>query len=268
LERYATLEGIMDRYWAKIGFGALAVFGVGFVGVTLARKGVAQLKTVAVRPARDAIREVQSKLLNFRLDGRRLGYVRSIDVSNEGDWSANSVEMTVQVEAGREPADLGDCLLATETLGHRRDASFRCVDQSEVGSEGLVQIGEVQFEPAGITRPLYVADHQMRQLERSELRGIKANLTSSDGKSVKGSADFDIETRHGRRERGTVKIDAGDGGAVIEVRGADGQELFSLKAGDHGVSINAKDKRGSNLLRLLAGESGVHLNVTPEKDQP
>lgn len=115
-----------------------------------------------------------------------------------------------------------------------------------------------------MTRPLFIEQREVRKLEKSEIRGLKATLTSDDGKRVTGNAKYDVETDRGR-ERGTVVVDAGDGRANIQVRGDDGRELFSLRADDHGVSINAKDKRGSNLLRLLAGEAGVHLDVKSDE---
>jgi hypothetical protein len=248
-------------YWAKIGLGAAAVFGVGMVTITAARKGVAELKTAASGPVEAALRQVPQALLNFRLDGRRLGQVRSIEVASEGEWTAQSVTMTVAIDEGRAPADLADCSLATEELAHRRDASFRCVDARAIDDEGLVQIGEVRFEPLDVARPLYVAERQVRQLERSDVRGLKATINSSDGKTVHGFADFDVQTGRGQRERGTVKLDASDGRAVIEIRDHQGRELFRLRAGEAGVSIDAKDKRGASLLRLLAGDAGVHLDV-------
>lgn len=250
----------MDRYWAKIGIGALAIFGVGFTGVTLAKKGIHELKTAAVGEVAQALRYPATDLLNFRLDGRRIGQVRSIEVSNEGEWTATSVLMQVALLNGREPEDLADCQLATEDIGYRKDAAFRCVTADEVKDDGLVQVGEVTFSPSKVTRPLFVAEHDVRRLSKSELRGLKATLTSEDGKTVKGEARYDVATDRGR-ERGTVKLDAGEGRALIEIKGEDGRELFQLRADDHGVTMTAKDKHGSNLLRLLAGHAGVHLDI-------
>ena len=135
-----------------------------------------------------------------------------------------------------------------------------CVTGDEVRDEGLVQIGEVTFSPSKVTRPLFVSEHDVRKLAKSDLRGLKATLTSEDGKTVKGEARYDVNTDRGR-ERGTVKVDAGDGRALVEIKGEDGRELFQLQADEHGVVMNAKDRRGSNLLRLLAGQAGVHLDI-------
>ncbi len=252
----------MDRFWGKIAFGALGIFGLGMGGITLAKKGIHELKTTAIAgPIQAALHDLPTDLLNFRLDGRRIGKVRSVEVESEGEWTDKSVQMTVALEANRAPEDLKDCQLATETMGRRKDASFRCADADEIATGDLVEIGTVRFEPDQITRPLFVAQHELRKIGRSDLRGVKASLHSDDGKAVQGQATFDLGNRRGGHERGTVRIDASGGRALIEVKGENGEELFRLRADDNGVSISAKDKRGRSLLKLLAGETGVQLNA-------
>lgn len=254
----------MDRYWKKIGIGALCIFGVGMAGITLARKGVAELKTAALGPVQEVLRSAP-RLLTFRLDGRRMGQIQSIEVSDQdGEWTSGSVQVVVAIEPGRAPADLAACALAGDDMGHRRDASFRCVSDNEVSRERLVQVGEVRFEPAGFTRPLYIPRQDLRRLERSELRGLKASVTAVGENAVEGSAHYDIRTRHGRSERGTVRLDAADGRALIEIRGENGREVFRLRADESGVSVNANDRDGARLIRLLAGEHGIDLRVAPK----
>ncbi len=252
----------MDRFWGKIAFGALGIFGLGMGGITLAKKGIHELKTTAIAgPVQAALRNLPTDLLKFRLDGRRIGTVRAVELENEGEWTDKSVQLTVTLEPGRAPVDLKDCQLATETMGHRKDAAFRCADADEIAGGDLVEIGTVRFEPGQITRPLFVEQHDLRRISRSELRSVKASLRSDDGKAIHGQAKFDLGNRRGGLERGTVRIDASDGRALIEVNGENGEELFRLRADDKGVSINAKDKRGKSLLKLLAGEAGVELHA-------
>lgn len=254
----------MNRYWVKIGLGALCVFGVGMTGISLARKGVHEVKTATLGPIRQALTHLPTDLLNFRLDGRRIGQIKQVDVSNDGEWTAKSVQMEVALD--REAEGLADCLLTNERWGHQsRDARFRCVTQDEVADEDLVQVGEVRFEPGSLTRPLYAAQHDLDRLERNDIRGLKATISSADGKSVTGQAKYDIRDHRGSDYKGSVRLDASDGRALIEIRDDNGRELFHLRADDHGVSINAKDKRGNALLRLLAGEAGVDIKVNAEK---
>ncbi|MEZ4456033.1 MAG: hypothetical protein R2882_05690 [Gemmatimonadales bacterium] len=256
----------MAGYWTKIGLGSVAIFGIGMTGVSLAREGISELKTVAYRPVKEALAQAP-KLLTFRMDGQRLGRLRAIDVNAErGTLEAGSIRMLVDIEPGRIPSDLATCALTPERGSRTSDASFRCVDEATVSDEGLVEVGQIEFQPADITRPLYLARRDLRQIRRSDINGLKARISSETDNAIQGVADFDVTTNRGRRERGTVTIDAKDGKAVIEVRGKDGRELFKLNATDAGVSISAHDKDGANLLRLLAGEAGVHLDVKAEKN--
>jgi len=253
----------MDRYWVRIGAGAAAVFGVGIVGISLAKKGVAELKSAALGPVREVLQDVPRTLLNFRLEGRRIGQVRSLDVSNEGEWTPKSIAMTVELDRQADMGLLGDCSLTTERFHHgrRNEVNFRCASAEEIDEDELVQIGEVHFQPADVVRPLLVAEHDVERMERSDLRSLKGSFRSNDGRNVTGEATYDFETHHGKRERGSVRLNAGDGRALIEIRDDAGRELFSLRANDHGVSIDARNKRGHELLKLLAGETGVSLDV-------
>lgn len=257
----------MDKYWAKIGVGALCIFGVGMTGISLARKGVHELKTAALGPVQEVLTKLPTGLLRFRLDGRRIGQIRQIDVSNEGEWTSKSIQINVALD--READGLADCNVANEEWGHKAtDARFRCVDKSDIADEDLVEVGSVVFNPGSITRPLYASEHDLRQMNRSDIRGLKATLSSPDDKTVTGSAEYDLNDRHGRHQKGTVRLDASDGRALIEIKDDNGREVFRLRADDRGVSINAKDKRGNALLRLLAGDEGVDIQVNPEKDPP
>jgi hypothetical protein len=252
----------MSLYWLKIGGGALAIFGVGMTGITAAKKGAEGIKSVASSSVQHIIRDVPAKFLAFRLHGDRIGTLRSLDVTSEGDWSANSVTMNVALNGPESNADLGTCNLAAEDFRHRNDdVNFRCVSKAEIEDEELAQVGEVHFEPGDFTRPLYLPEHQLRRLERTKIRNLKANLSSEDGKSVHGKAEYDLRDRRGHRQSGTVRLDASDGRALIEIRDANGDELFHLRADDRGVSINANDRRGRELMRLIAGQAGVHLEV-------
>ena len=244
----------MNRYWVGIGAGALAVFGVGMAGITLGKKGLHELKTVAAAPAAEILRRPIG-MLRFRLDGDRIGRVRAINVNSDGSWNTDAIHMVVTLDDGMATDHLKDCGIAGDRMsGPGNDARFRCVSPSDAEDEDLTQIGQVEFQPGDLVRPLYVSSHDRRQLERSEVRSLKGNLTSNDGKSVEGQASFDLDVRDGKHQRGTVSIHAGDGRALIDIRDESGKALFQLNANEGGVSLKASDGKGSDLVRLLVGE--------------
>lgn len=241
----------MNRYWLGIGAGALTVFGVGMAGITLGKKGLHELKTVATAPAQ-VLREPVGAL-RFRLDGERIGELRSVEVNNDGSWGPDAVRLVVALDDAASAGRLGRCGIVGETFSdYRDDARFRCVTSSEAEDEGLTRIGEVRFQPGDLARPLYVTEYARHRLERAEFRHLDASFTSPDGQSIDGKASFDLDARNGRRERGTVSIHAGDGRALIDVRDESGKPLFQLRAGESGVSLKAADGKGAELLRLLS----------------
>jgi hypothetical protein len=245
----------MNRYWLGIGAGALAVFGVGMTGITLGKKGLHELKTVAAAPVAEALRAPLG-VLRFRLDGERIGEVRAVNVNSDGSWGSDAVHLMVTLDDAAAADHLKGCGIAGDRMSRPKDdARFRCVSPSDVDDEDLTQIGQVEFQPGDLVRPLYVSSRDRRRLERSDVRSLKANLTSNDGKSVDGQASFDLDVKNGGHQRGTVSIHAGDGRALIDIRDENGKALFQLNANDGGVSLKASDGKGSDLVRLLVGEA-------------
>jgi len=251
----------MSRYWLGIGAGAIAVFGVGMTGIALGKKGLHELKTTVIGSATESLQNPIGAL-RFRLDGHRIGKLRSLSVNSNGSWGEKSVRMVVGLDDRISTDALRECGIAGDRFrGPGDDAEFTCVPMSEADAHGLVQIGEVQFEPGELTRPLLVSARDRRDLQLSDVNQLEANLESPDGRSVSGSATFDVSSRRGDRQRGVLTLKAGDGRALIDIRDEQGNAVFHLDAGDHGVSLNATDRKGQELLRLLAGSAGIDLKI-------
>jgi hypothetical protein len=222
-------------------------------GIKLGQKGWHELKTAAAGPVAEVLQEPIAAL-RFRLDGERIGRVRSVEVQSDGQWTDKAIRLVVGLDDPSLADHLSSCAIAGDRFrGPKDDARFRCLSESELKDGQMVQIGEVRFEPTDLERPLYVSERDRRQLERSDVQSLNANLTSTDGESVKGRATFDIRTKHGQRERGVVTIRAGDGNALIDIRDEKGNRVFELNASESGVTLHAADGKGRDLIRLIAG---------------
>ncbi|MEO8449525.1 MAG: hypothetical protein ABI647_07035 [Gemmatimonadota bacterium] len=257
----------MNRLWIKIALGALVVFGVGMTGVTLSRRGVTQLKSMAL----GSLVKLKNPLpaLVFRLDGHRLGAIRLLEINNGDSWGPKSIQMAVVLDQTGFANELTDCRLTASHRGNSFDReTFRCADQSEVEDGALQEIGQAVFEPAGLTRPIYLRARDIAQLDRSGIHQLKAKVNADEhAKTVNGDVNFDIEGRHGDRQRGSVKLNADDHGAFLLVRDESGREVVNLRADDNGVSFNVNDKAGRRLLKLIADQTGASIKIDAKDHQ-
>lgn len=251
----------MNPYWLKIAGGSLAIFGVGMGAISLGRKGLRELRTATTGSIQSMLRNPLPALA-FRLDGTNIGTIKSVDVQNGGATPAD-VRIEVDLKDQSATANLKSCNLASDR-NDRQGRGFYCADADEV--QDLEAFGEVVFQNAGITRPLYLTPRQLREWRRSDIKELAASLeTDSVTKKVKGQAHYDIVKSGGDHERGTVDLRAGDGGAFLQVRDENGNEIVKLSAGEGGLQFNVHDKKGREIMRLLGGQGGLDLRVKGDR---
>ena len=85
----------MRSYWMRILLGALAIFAIGMIGVTLGRRG------------RDKVTEVVTgsgplnfplPFVPFQVDGNKLGTVEHLTINREAPKKLSSVHLEVKLE--------------------------------------------------------------------------------------------------------------------------------------------------------------------------
>ena len=84
----------MRNYWLKILLGALAVFMVGMIGVTLARRGIAGVERVV---ASDQPLTIPLGLVPFELQGERLGKLDHVTLMRKSPQEVTAVELEVNL---------------------------------------------------------------------------------------------------------------------------------------------------------------------------
>lgn len=216
----------MQRFWLKIGFGALGVFLVGMLLVTLGR----QAKAAASNAIASAIHTTQLNAqlkeatsaasdLPFRLAGSDIGRIERASMRRVSANDLPEVNLVVRLSDPAASRDLADCVLIPAREEHFDfDRGFRCTE----GMTGdLVEIGRVEFEPAGFHRPLMVSRALSHDLARGEPftadadlgPGVRLNVTGEHGELVRLFADSTGAFIRVRDERGrdVVRLDAGNG---------------------------------------------------------
>jgi hypothetical protein len=102
----------MRNYWLKILLGALGIFAVGMIGVSIVRGGIAKVHSVVEG---DGPITIPLGLVPFVLAGERLGKLDNVTLHRESPNHVSEVELTV---------NLGDSLLAQGLSGCRLVANI------------------------------------------------------------------------------------------------------------------------------------------------
>ena len=203
----------MRKLFIRIGLGAAGVFVVGMFLVSLGR----QVKSAAASAIRDGGRvQVPLAFVPFHLDGLKVGNVKTVQVERIGPERHKRLNLVVNLK-GVDADQIGDCVI---TIGRGHDGLFDCESATTADLDQLVQIGEIRFEPGGVTRPI--------MLDRSDADG------------------WDVESS------GQVNIEAGEGSANIMIQGADGQAQVSIVADEQGASMKVRDESGKEVVKIEA----------------
>ena len=250
----------MRSMWPKIGFGAVGVFLVGMLlltGFRRSKAAVAQAVAESLVPALHAAASYGTGAqadLPFRLDGHRLGTVTRMQIERTDHNRVMSVKLAVHLDDSANRADLEDCdLMPLDDHDLGFDDGFRCGD---LMAPGLVQIGEIRFEPNGFTRPVKVHTAQLEKLSHGD--PFKANIDLSHGVQVDA---------RGRNE-GSVRVQADSAGAFMRVSDGHGGDLVRISADSTQAFIQIRDKNGKEVFRLRADKSGMSMAADAPVETP
>ncbi|HEY9382813.1 MAG TPA: hypothetical protein VIP80_04790 [Gemmatimonadales bacterium] len=250
----------MNRYWTRILLGALLVFGAGMVGLTVVRKGSAEVRSLlSTAASRLPLRFAN---VGFRLNGRRLGDVIGLDIIRNSRTETGRITGHVQLSDPEAIAELSDCTLTLEDVRRLNErTTFSCARAADLSSGELVEVGEIQFEPGSLSRPLYLPQSVVADWRRSEIQRLDASMARDGRGGVRASGSFDVLDQQSSSQSGTFDLRADSQGAVFSVRDGQNRQIVDFKATQGGLHLNVRDRHGRNLLRLLADSLGAALNI-------
>ncbi len=220
----------MRSIWVRAGVGALAVFGLGMLLYTVARrtKGRARQALIELKSELDSGTGVAMDSVDhaipFVLDGRTLGRLTSLTLNPGAGGAAPALHALVALDRDQlDPAMLSSCdLVPVSPDKFEVTQGFRCATPAD---RGLRSLGEVRFEPVGVVRPV---------------RADKAALARL-------------------RQHGAITIDSSHRGVHINATGDSG-ELVSISADSNGAFIHVNDGKGK-VVRMTADKNGLVLKV-------
>lgn len=182
----------MKWYWGKIALKALAVFGVGFVVISLFRDG---RRHVVNAVETNADLRIPLPFLPFSFDGERLGTFRQIVLHRSRPDHVEAVSLTVRVTDPASAARFGDCRVTVDDPTHLNEHStFHCVTDEA----GMTEFGSLRvfsksdgrgwrlastvplLLPIEMTRKIQGRDAQIHasELERDRFRALGDSIQS------------------------------------------------------------------------------------------
>lgn len=256
----------MDKYWLRIGLGALGIFGVGLLIVRGIEYGKNKVKGVIA--GNDPI-TVPIGFLPFNVAGERFGTVRTMKLVRDKSQHLESVQLSVRLGDRADAERLPACDLYLETPQEINDStSFVCAPAEAIADGSLRELGTILLTPTDRRITFYADSGQVSELRKDQL-GLNLIESSTDGADAASSAVADaaqgfadgVAGRDGQSPaHGAItvngaeqlKFSAGPGGFRMQVVGKDG-EIVKVGASAGGVMVSSVgDKETSRLANAYA----------------
>jgi hypothetical protein len=182
----------MRNYWLKILLGALGIFIVGMIGVTIVRSGIARVHRVVEG---DGPITIPLGLIPFVLAGERLGKLDQVTLHRETPTRVAAVELGVNLSDSLLAQGLEGCRLAAFfegdstdrgvniRVGRDREGAFQCVSPDSTPPD-LVEYGVAVFHPGEVEVPLLLPADVVAELQSLEFADDSARAAEGDSLRV------------------------------------------------------------------------------------
>jgi hypothetical protein len=192
----------MRNYWLRILLGALGIFALGLIGVSIVRGIHAKIHSVIEGEGPITI---PLGLIPFVLAGERLGNLDHVTLHRDSPSHVTGVELEVDLADSLLAQGLSGCRLAANFEGDKTDPgvnirvrrdrdndhAFRCLPGDSVPPE-LVEYGVAIFQPGEVEVPLLLPLDIVTELQTLDFGDDSARASASD--SVPGIRGPDVDS--------------------------------------------------------------------------
>lgn len=168
----------MRNYWMRIALGAMAIFIVGMIGLSLVHRGMGSVRGMVHGSGPISI---PLAFIPFKLQGDKLGSLERVTLRRETPNRVTRVELEVKLSDSVLARGLEGCRLAanldSEVPGppginvHRgpfAEGSFWCA-KDDSADVALVEYGHAVFHPGDVTVPLFLPRSLVDELQNLDL---------------------------------------------------------------------------------------------------
>jgi hypothetical protein len=178
----------MRSYWLKILLGALGIFAVGMIGVSIVRGIHAKIHSVVEG---DGPISIPLGLIPFVLAGERLGNLDHVTLHRESPSRVSAVELEVDLSDSLLAQGLSGCRLAANFEGDSTDGgvnirvnrdhnnAFQCLAEDSTPPD-LVEYGVAIFQPGDVEVPLLLPAEVVTELQSLDFGNDSARAGAGD----------------------------------------------------------------------------------------
>jgi hypothetical protein len=186
----------MRNYWLRIVLGAVAIFAVGMIGVTLARQGVGRVRNVVEGSGPIS---VPIAFIPFKLDGQKLGTVSKIVLQRDAPKQIASVELQIKLLDSAVARGLEGCRLAANLdkehpahdahigIGPISHGVFTCLHPNDSTGE-FQEFGRAVLQPGGVSVPLLLPRDIADDLQQGNFASGPEDSLSDEAEAKADSA--------------------------------------------------------------------------------
>ena len=151
----------MRSYWLRIALGALGVFAVGMLLVTMIRGGRARVEEIAEGTGPISI---PMAFVPLEVGGERMGTLRNLRIFRDSAQNPIRIEVSVQMADSMNLARLGACILQVADSSEQPN-NLRCLSTADSVGRDLVPFGEIRIRNRTEVFPFYMTRAQVADLQ-------------------------------------------------------------------------------------------------------
>lgn len=180
----------MRNYWLRIFVGALAIFAVGMVGVTLARQGMGRVRGVVEGSGPITL---PVAFVPFKLDGEKIGTIQRIKIFRNAPKQVRSVNVLVRLADSVRPSRLERCILVADGFERfNSETTVLCSNAQDTVGENLAAVGEIELTKNHRSFRLFMPRDAIQELTDSDVifvGGDSADMAAMRMDSIAGAAE-------------------------------------------------------------------------------
>jgi hypothetical protein len=178
----------MRNYWLRIALGAVAIFTVGMIGISLAKQGVGRVRGVVEGSGPVSI---PLAFVPFTLDGSKLGTVDKVTLLRDAPKRISAVEVHVKLKDSLLAGGLVGCRLAANLdkgsdgegahlrAGQFSGGVFSCLPSHDSIAQ-FREFGRAFLEPGSVSVPLLLPSDMVDDLKKGDFHSKEDSSSTAE----------------------------------------------------------------------------------------